>query len=147
MAHACLEFLGTLTAGGGWNPAPPRVGLEPAGASVDALPVLELEREPGEPLDDSAVERCLVLLVVTVCERPGVMIAQIGQRLGSLLDEIDVLAVPLLGFVSFGAVIGSFRSVAVADQPRVIPLEEVELSGDHVGEPAAPKHAPRLAAF
>jgi len=50
------------------------------------------------------------------------------------LDEIQIVAVALLGLVAVGGVVRALRVVAVGDQVRALLLEEVELPPDHVFE-------------
>jgi endonuclease/exonuclease/phosphatase family metal-dependent hydrolase len=73
------------------------------------------------------------------------VVAQVGQELGAGLDEIDVVAVALLGFVARRGVVRLLGLLAFADQARLLAHEEIELARDQVGEGAAPEHAPRLA--
>jgi endonuclease/exonuclease/phosphatase family metal-dependent hydrolase len=73
------------------------------------------------------------------------VVAQVGEQLGAGLDEIDVVAVALLGFVPRRRVVRAFCLLALADQVCLLAHEEIELARDHVGEASAPKHEPRLA--
>jgi hypothetical protein len=67
-------------------------------------------------------------------EGRGVRVAERGEQLGTRLDEVEVVAVALLRFVSLGAVVGRLRGCAVPDQVGVLTLEEVELAADDVGK-------------
>jgi hypothetical protein len=91
---------------------------------------------------DGAVEGLRVALALGLVERPLVAVADVGERLGAVLDEIDVLAVALLGLVAVGLVVAAFRLVAGDDQVGVLAPEQLELALDHVGEAgAAETHA------
>jgi endonuclease/exonuclease/phosphatase family metal-dependent hydrolase len=72
------------------------------------------------------------------------VVAQVGEELGAGLDEILIVAVPLLGLLAVGAVVRGLRLLALAHELGVVALEQVELPRDHVTEPASPQHAPRL---
>src|SRR3954452_19280179 len=103
---------------------------------------VDLEPEARETLPHGAVERLLVLLASVLVERPLERVADVGEGLGALLDEVDVLAVALLGLVSLGVVVPLLGLLAVAHEVRVILLEQVELARDHVDEAlAAEDHA------
>ena len=73
------------------------------------------------------------------------MVAQVREQLRTRLDNVDVLAVALLGLIARGVVVGVFGFGALAEQLGVLALEEVELARDEVREPAPPEHRPRLA--
>ena len=109
------------------------------------LGVLDLEPEARQPLLDRAVERFLVLLGGLLVERRGEVVAQPGEDLGAVLDELLVVAEALLGPVALGPVVGALGGVAGLQQLEVVAHEEVELPRDHLGEAAPAQHRPRLA--
>ena len=75
-----------------------------------------------------------VLLRCVIVECRGEVVAQVGEDFRPRLDEIDIVAVPFLGFVAFCAVVRALCGDAVVDQSALLSLEEVELSLDQVGE-------------
>ena len=95
--------------------------------ALSPLEVLDLQAEPREPLVHRAVELRLVLVGRRLVQRPREIVAQFGEDLGARLDEILVVAESLLGLVALGPVVGGLGLVALADQLRVVPLEELEL--------------------
>src|SRR5438105_1120098 len=103
--------------------------------------VFYLQREAGEPLEDRAVERRLVLLRRSLVDGRRVPVAEVGEQLGARLDEVHVVTVSLLGLVAVGAVVGALGGLAVGDQAAVLALEEVELARDDVGKALAEHHA------
>src|SRR4029453_18222716 len=110
-----------------------------------ALAVLDLEREPRQPLEDCAVELFLVELARVVVERPFEVVADVGQDLGAGLDGVDVVAVALLGLVARCGVVRALELFALFDHGGVLALEEFELPRDHLAEAAAPEHLLTLA--
>ncbi len=73
-------------------------------------------------------------------ERPRETVAHVGERLRRGLDDVDVVAVRLLGLVARRAIVLPLGGAAVRDQLRLVLGEDVELAGDHVGEAAAEDH-------
>jgi len=65
--------------------------------------------------------------------------ADVGEDLRAGLDEVDVVAVPLLRLVALGTVVEPLRREAVLDEPAVLPLEQVELTVDEIAEAALAK--------
>src|SRR5918911_306568 len=103
--------------------------------------VLDLQREPGQALQDGPIEGRFVLLGCVVLEGRRVAVAQVGEELGRRLDEVHVVTVSLLGLRAVGAVVRALGGDAVGDQSGVLALEEVELARDDVGEALAEDHA------
>jgi endonuclease/exonuclease/phosphatase family metal-dependent hydrolase len=73
------------------------------------------------------------------------VVAKLREELGAGLDEILVVAVALFGFVARGAVVRRLGLLALAHEPGLLALEEVELPRDHVAEAPPAKHVTRLA--
>src|SRR5947208_655922 len=86
-------------------------------SQASASAVLDLEREPRQALQDRAVELVLVVAVL------------------------------FLRIVARRVVVGALGLLTLADQVGFLADEEIELPRDHIGEAAAPKHAPTLAAL
>ena len=67
------------------------------------------------------------------------MVAQIGEQLGSGLDEVDVVAVAFLGLAPLRPGVRVLRGNAVVDQAAMLMFEQVELALDQIAEPHAPQ--------
>src|SRR5919197_405801 len=102
--------------------------------------VFYLQREAREALQDGTVEARFVFLGGVGLDRGRVPVAEVGEQLGARLDEVHVVTVPLLGLVAVGPVVRALGGLAVGDQAGVLPLEEVELARDDVGEALAEDH-------
>ena len=76
-----------------------------------ALAILDLEAEARQAFDHRAVELVLVLLRGLLVERGREVVADVGEDLRARLDEVDVVAVALLGFVAVGLVARALGSV------------------------------------
>jgi hypothetical protein len=81
------------------------------------------------------VEPPHVLLRGLGVERGGVRVADLDERLGALLDQLEVLGVALLGFLAPGAVVGTLGGGARLDQVSVVLSEERQLALDQIREP------------
>jgi hypothetical protein len=95
---------------------------------------VDLEAEARQALPDRPVERRLVGLGRMLVERPLEGVAEVGERLGALLDEVDVLAVALLGLVAPRLLVAALRLLAGLDQAGVVVREELQLTRDQVAE-------------
>src|SRR5688500_6327054 len=102
--------------------------------------VLALQGETREATEDGAIEGRFVLVGGGVVEGSRVVVAKLGQRFRRRLDEVEVLAVALLGLVAPGAIVGVFRRLGLSDQPGLLALEQVELPLDDVLEAARGHH-------
>ena len=98
--------------------------------------VSESQREAWQTAFDPAVERLLVLLGDVLLERRRVRVADLGERIDGLLDEVQVRGVALLGVLAAGTVVRTLGLVAGGDQLCIVLGEEAELTLDQVGEPA-----------
>src|SRR5205823_14910804 len=132
----------------GMRRTPGKAGTSSMSASqASASAVLDLEREPRQALQDRAVELVLVGFGRLLVEGRREVVAQIGEQLGPGLHDVDVIAVLFLRIVARRVVVGALGLLTLADQVGFLADEEIELPRDHVGEAAAPKHAPTLAAL
>ena len=89
---------------------------------------------------DGVVEGVDVLVGRVFVERRGIAVAHLGQRLGPELDELLKAAEELLGLFAISTVISPLRLVDAGQELSVLPLEQVKLAIDQLGEPA--RHAP-----
>src|SRR5439155_9597941 len=119
-----------------------RLEVADEGVVLDAhLPILDLEREARQPLEDGAVERALVLGGDVALEARGVPVAEVGKELRRRLDEIHEVTVSLLRLLARRAVVRAFSGFAIVQKARVVAHEEVELARDGVVEATA-EHDP-----
>jgi hypothetical protein len=109
----------------------------PDGTNGSERSLIELEAETGETLAHARVEDVDVLVGGVVSERLHIAVAKRDELAAAGVDEIDEIAVALLRLVAVGFGVGAEGRLAVADEARVLALEEVELALDDVGEPAA----------
>ena len=73
----------------------------------------------------------------------GEVVAQVREQLGAGLDEVEVLAVALLGLVAVGCVVGALGLLAVGDQRGLLVLEQLELALNQVREARAAHRSSR----
>ena len=66
-----------------------------------------------------------------------------ASSIGAGLDEVEVLAVALLGFFAVGCVVGSFGVLAVGDQRGLLVLEQLELALNQICEARATHRSSR----
>ena len=71
-------------------------------------------------------------------ERGREVVAQPGEDFGAGLDEVDVVAVTLLGLVARSSVVRALGRDAVVDQAALVPFEQIKLPLDHVREACPP---------
>jgi hypothetical protein len=83
---------------------------------------------------DLSFERGLVLRRLVGLERLCVRVPDLRERVRPLLDEIEVLRVPLLGFLAARTVVGALRPIAPLDERGVVLPEERELPRDEILE-------------
>ena len=83
---------------------------------------------------DRPVELRLVGLGSVLVHGRGEAVAELCEPVRAGFDEIQIVAVALLGLVAVGGVVRALRGVAVGDQLRALLLEEVELPPDQVLE-------------
>jgi hypothetical protein len=108
------------------------------------LPLVHLEPKAREPATNQVSEDGSVLVGSLGIERQSVVLAQFDQLIGSRFDEIEEVAVTLLRFATGRAVVGAERGLDVAQKPRVLCNEEVELALREIDEAAT--HLPMLPA-
>src|SRR5919197_3381467 len=101
--------------------------------------LLQLEPEARQPFANEVVENAAVLLGGLLVEGRRVVVPQLRQLVGPSLDEVEEIAVPLLGLVARRLVVGPQGRLDVADQAGVLGGEEIELTLDEIDE--APAHA------
>ena len=80
------------------------------------------------------VELRLVDLRDLLAHRRSKAVAKLRKAIRPRLDEIEVVAVLLLGLVAIRGVVGALGRVAVRDQVCTLLLEEVKLAPDDVLE-------------
>ena len=68
-------------------------------------------------------------------ERRRVRVTDFGERIAALLDELQVLGIPLLGLVAVRAVVRALRRSARVDQVAAVLPEEPQLALDEICEP------------
>jgi endonuclease/exonuclease/phosphatase family metal-dependent hydrolase len=112
--------------------------------STGRVRLIELEAEARKPLLDEPVEDLLVLAGGLAVESCGVAVAVLEQRLPSLIDEVEVVAVEFLGLVPRRRVVGVEGLAALVEEASVLRCVELELPLDEVDE--ASPHPPRLVA-
>jgi hypothetical protein len=104
------------------------------------VPVLvELEPEAREAFSDRPVEHGLVFIGTLLVERPREAIAVLEESVLGRVHEIEVVAVPLLGLVSWGGVVLVEGGLALPEEAGPLGLEQLELAPDELDE--APSHA------
>ena len=96
---------------------------------------LEAQREPRQPSADLVVEPQHVLLGRVLLERRRVRVADLDQRVGAFLDELQVLRVPLFGLFASRSVVRALGRGAGVDQIAEVCPEERQLALDEIGEP------------
>src|SRR5215218_9604989 len=100
--------------------------------------ILDLECKAPEALQHGGVERVLVLGRGLLVERGREVVAQPREDFGTGLDEVDVVAVALLGLVARSAVVRALGRDAVVDQAALVAFEQIELPFDNVREACSP---------
>jgi len=94
---------------------------------------------------DDVVEDLAVLLGGVLVQRGRVVLPQLDELVGARLDEVEEVAVALLGLTARCVVVRPQRRFDVGDQAGVLGREEVELTLDEIDE--APGHVPMLPAL
>src|SRR2546423_5217049 len=85
--------------------------------------------ELWQPPGDRAVE--LVDVAFGLVERAGEVVPQIREDVDGGVDDVDVVAVQLLGFVAARLVVRAEMLADVLDGIAMLALEELELRVDH----------------
>ena len=102
--------------------------------------LLDLEGEPWQSSPDGAVEDVLVLLGPLHGKARSVVVPEVSEKLRPCLHEVDLVAVALLRLLARRQVVRTLGGLALGHEAGVLPLEQVELTRDELGETAAPDH-------
>src|SRR5207249_8945661 len=111
----------------------------PSGARSRPL-VLQLDGEPWEPFTDGPVEGLLVLRRSLLAEGCRIRITDRREELCAGLDEVEIVAVALLGLLARRRRVRPLRGGTVGDEPGLLALEQCELTRDHIAEAPPEDH-------